>query len=83
VHPNGSGLKRVTDPTTGDVSFEPVWSPDSTKLLFSRNHFTNGSWQEDLWIANADGSGLIQVTNTPNPFDFEEAVGWSTHPIAT
>jgi Tol biopolymer transport system component len=83
VHPNGSGLKRVTDPTNGDYSFEPVWSPDSTKLLFSRVHGTQGSYQEDLWIANADGTGLIQVTDTPNPFDFEEAVGWSTHPIAT
>jgi Tol biopolymer transport system component len=83
VHPDGNGLKRVTDPTNGDFSFEPVWSPDSTKLLFSRVHVTNGSGQEDLWIANADGTGLIQVTNTPNPFDFEEAVGWSTHPLAS
>ncbi len=81
VHPDGSGLTRVTDPTNGDVSFEPVWSPDSTKLLFSRFHFTNGSGQEDLWLANADGTGLTQVTNTPDPFDFEEASGWGTHPL--
>lgn len=81
VHPDGSGLARVTDPTNGDVSFEPVWSPDSTELLFSRFHFTNGSGQEDLWSANADGTGLTQVTDTPNPFDFEEAAGWGTHPL--
>jgi Tol biopolymer transport system component len=78
VHPDGSGLTRVTDPTNKDISFEPVWSPDSTKLLFSRTHFTNGIGQEDLWIANADGSGLTQVTDTP---DFEEASGWGTHPL--
>jgi TolB protein len=81
VHPNGSGLKRITAPTNGDFSAGPlVWSPDSTKLLFLRIHFTNGSGQEDLWIANADGTGLTQVTNTP---DFEEASGWGTHPIVT
>jgi Tol biopolymer transport system component len=81
VHPDGSGLTRVTDPTNGDHSFEPVWSPDSTKLLFSRVHGTQGSYQEDLWIANADGKGLTQVTNTPDPS--EEAVGWGSHPLAT
>ena len=64
-----------------DISFEPVWSPDSTKLLFSRIHFTNGSGQEDLWLANADGTGLTQVTNTPDPFDFEEPSGWGIHPL--
>jgi TolB protein len=80
VHPNGSGLKRITNPTNGDLSFGPVWSPDSTKLLFSRIHGTQGSYQEDLWIANADGTGLTQVTNTPG---FEEAAGWGTHPLAT
>ena len=74
VHPNGSGLTRVTDPTNRDISFEPMWSPDSTKLLFSRTHLG----QEDLWIANADGSGLTQVTDTP---DFEEAAGWGTHSL--
>jgi TolB protein len=80
VHPNGSGLRRITNPTNGDLSFGPVWSPDSTKLLFSRIHGTQGSYQEDLWIANADGTGLTQVTNTPG---FEEAAGWGTHPLAT
>jgi Tol biopolymer transport system component len=79
VHPDGSGLTRVTDPTTGDVSFEPQWSPDSTKLLFARIHFTNGHFrgQDDLWISNANGTGLTQVTHTPG---FEEPSGWGTHP---
>jgi hypothetical protein len=47
--------------------------------LFSRFHFTNGIGQEDLWTANANGTGLTQVTNTPD--DFEEASGWGTHPL--
>jgi Tol biopolymer transport system component len=80
VHPDGSGLRRITNPTNGDLSFGPHWSPDSTKLLFARIHGTHGSYQEDLWIANADGTGLTQVTNAPG---FEEAVGWGTHPLAT
>jgi Tol biopolymer transport system component len=83
VHPDGSGRRRVTNPANGDLSFDPVWSPDSTKLLFARIHGTQGSYQEDLWIANADGTGLIQVTNTPGGDFFEEPVGWGTHPLAT
>jgi Tol biopolymer transport system component len=83
VRPNGSGLKRITDPTNGDYSFGPVWSPGNTKLLFSRVHFAQGSGQEDLWTANADGTGLSQVTNTAGANFFEEPVGWGTHPLAT
>ena len=77
VHPDGSGLARVTDPTNGDFSFEPVWSPDSTRLLFSRFH---PQGVENLWIANADGTGLTEVANTDG---FEEPAGWGTHPLAT
>jgi len=83
VHPDGSGLRRVTKPTNGDLSFEPAWSPDSTKLLFARYHGTQGSYQEDLWTANADGTGLSQVTDTPGGNFFEEPAGWGTHPLAT
>jgi TolB protein len=83
VHPDGSGLRRITKPADGDISFDPVWSPDSRKLLFARIHGTQGSYQEDLWTANADGTGLSQVTNTAGDNFFEEPAGWGAHPLAT
>ncbi|MDP9330040.1 MAG: hypothetical protein M3P11_05295 [Actinomycetota bacterium] len=83
VHPDGSGRRRITKPTDGDISFDPVWSPDSAKLLFGRIHGTQGGHQEDLWIANVDGTGLIQVTDTAGANFFEDPAGWGTHPLAT
>jgi hypothetical protein len=41
-------------------------------ILVPNDHF-------DLYTVNADGSGLFQVTNTPN---LDEAGGdWGTHPV--
>jgi hypothetical protein len=39
--------------------------------------FING--QEDLYTANADGSNVRQITDTP---DFEIGPDWGTHPLA-
>jgi Tol biopolymer transport system component len=80
VHPDGTGLTRLTVATNGDASFSPTWSPDGTKIMFSRVHFVNGRGQLDLWVMNADGTGLTQVTNTP---EGEEFADWGTHPLAT
>ena len=36
VHPDGTGLRELTLPSSGYASYEPVWSPDSSRLLFER-----------------------------------------------
>jgi Tol biopolymer transport system component len=42
----------------------PMWSPDGNKIIFSsnRNGKANGG---QLFIINADGTGLRQITNLP------------------
>ena len=77
VRPDGSGLSmiRLDTGTTRYFAFEPAFSPDGTKIVFCM--FING--QEDIYTANADGSGVRQVTNTP---DFENGPDWGTHPPA-
>jgi hypothetical protein len=35
--------------------------------------------QRDLYTVNADGSGLFQVTHTPDIF--EDGGDWGTHPV--
>jgi TolB protein len=79
VHPDGTGLMSLTS-GNADVSFSPAWSPDGTKLVFQRLHFVNGQAQEDLWTMNSDGSGLLRLTNTPNPSD-EGGAEWGTAPV--
>lgn len=85
VHSDGSGLRQIpvpgpcggpfSDPTTIGCS-NPVWSPDGKKIVFGRR---TGNGQRDLYTVNADGSGLFQVTHTPN---ISEGNGdWGTHPL--
>ena len=85
VHSDGSGLRQLpiagscggllSDPTTFGC-FNPVWSPDGTKIAFGRNIDDE---QRDLYTVNADGSGLFQVTHTPNISEFNG--DWGTHPL--
>jgi TolB protein len=66
----------VADPNSIDCSY-PGWSPDGTRIVFTRA--TNDGRRSDIAIANADGSGLVQITNTG---DADEA-DWGTHPAAS
>lgn len=60
VHPDGSGLREVTVPTSGSTSWTPVWSPDGTKLLFQR---VDRDGSVDLLTVSVDGTGLSKVTD--------------------
>jgi Tol biopolymer transport system component len=40
----------------------PVWSPDGTKIAFPFG-FGLGSHLGEIWVINADGSGLIKLTS--------------------
>jgi len=84
VHADGSGLRQVPVPGCGGLRsdlttfgcFNPVWSPDGKKIAFGRNR---GNEQRDVYTVNADGSGLFQVTNTPDISEFNG--DWGTHPL--
>ena len=67
VHPDGTGLETITPVKGGSGSWDPQWSPDGSKLLFQHGPDWN---QMDLWTANADGSGLSQLTHDPGRYTF-------------
>lgn len=83
VNADGTGLHQlpiepacggpISDPTSAGCSY-PGWSPDGTKIVFTRST-ANG--KSDICIVDADGSGFIQITNTG---DADEA-DWGTHPL--
>jgi len=60
-------VRRI--PGTGAGYGDPVWSPDGTRLLFDRQQdLARGlDWNEprDVYVMNADGSGLRQLTFNP------------------
>jgi len=53
---DGSGIRRITDDLYKDRG--PRWSPDGRRIAFQSNR----SGHFEMWIVNADGSGLRQLT---------------------
>ena len=57
VNADGTGRRRLTrDPAE---EFDPAWSPDGTKIAFSRSA---GGWYQ-IFVMNADGTVPVQLTD--------------------
>ena len=55
---------RRTTPANGDPqkqNYLPIWSPDGSKIAFT----TNRDGNPEIYVMNADGSGLRRMTNHP------------------
>jgi TolB protein len=83
VNPDGTGAKPLTKLTALNAdSFDPVWSPDGSKIVFESARKLDGSdsgtanENVNLWVMNADGSGATPLTNytVPGPFP-QDGVG--------
>lgn len=49
------------------IGYEPSWSPDSDKLCYMLNTDDGHEFlSSDIYVVNADGSGLLNLTDTPN-----------------
>lgn len=57
---SGSGDQKLTANAVPDGF--PAWSPDSTKIAFSRGTPAAGT---NIWVMSADGSGAAQLTTSP------------------
>ena len=69
MNTDGSGKRMLIDGQTA-TDEDPAWSPDGTRIAFTRNG-------ADIWAMNADGSGPANLTNTPNTSDDEVEPAWS------
>jgi Tol biopolymer transport system component len=60
---------------TGEVS-APTWSPDGRRVAFISSSWPKGAddWVSDVFVVDRDGSGLTQITGTP---DDEGDLDWS------
>jgi TolB protein len=66
---NGAGnAVRLTDGKANDGW--PTWSPDGRRIAFESDR--GGNW--DIWIINVDGSGLTNLTRSP---EVERFPAWS------
>jgi dipeptidyl aminopeptidase/acylaminoacyl peptidase len=72
---NGDG----TDRTTLQFGGLPAWSPDGTRITFTRQVQFGGSQNGDIFVVNADNTGLVNLIGDP-PGDtapYDEGSVWS------
>lgn len=84
VKADGSGLHQLpitpmcggafSDPRSSSC-FQPGWSPNGTKIVFTRIS-ANGT-RENIYTVNDNGSGLTQLTNTGRA----QQADWGPHPL--
>lgn len=58
MQPDGTGVTQVTNHPARDIN--PRWSPDGARIAFASER----DGDADIWVADADGSNLVQVTDT-------------------
>jgi Tol biopolymer transport system component len=73
VNADGSGLSKAKDNAPSVYAYQPTWSPDSTKVIFLE--------AKDLFLMNADGSGLTNLTHTVDENDY--AAAWQPLPLVS
>jgi TolB protein len=61
-----------------EASFDPVWSPDGTQIMFSHGLKTSDGIQGGLQVISPDGTGQRWVSDIR---DNEHQVDWGTAPL--
>jgi Tol biopolymer transport system component len=67
INPDGTGKTEIVNSQT-EIHY-PSWSPDGTKIAFSRTVFPSQNFQ--IFVVNADGSNVLQLTNTGSNYGTE------------
>jgi TolB protein len=78
--PVGRSHLRLTRNWVGDES--PTWSPDGSKIAFVRTRTSRGYGSSDIYVMNADGTGVTRLTRGhDHPAWQSVEVAWQ--PVAT
>lgn len=68
---NVDGTGRVNVSGTDGYNTEPAWSPDGTRVSFTRRHYLPGSVPtSDVYVAVADGTNQLQIAHADGEMDF-------------
>jgi len=71
MNQGGENQTLLTQAQDGN-DLNPAWSPDGSQIAFQR--LTLSTFQEDIYVMNADGSGVTNLTMN-SAFDVEPAWG--------
>ena len=67
VEADGSGLREIVASDWEHGAYNPSWSPDQQKIVFSSTGLYE-NYQEALWVCDADGSNPRQLTIGSNDY---------------
>jgi Domain of unknown function (DUF4214)/WD40-like Beta Propeller Repeat len=70
---DGTAQRALVENSDSGFNSTPNWSPDGTRIIFARDG--------DLFVLNADGSSLINITNTNNANEWDPA--WQSIPLVS
>jgi TolB protein len=73
VNRNGLNMKRMTSAL--GIEEQPAWSPDGSKIAFSGTNLATQS--SDIYVMNADGTGLVSLTADMGIGNNEMQPAWS------
>jgi Tol biopolymer transport system component len=73
---NADGSDPVQMTAGPDWDSDPSWSPDGAWIAFNRAVGGIDAVQTDLFLINADGTGLVNITNTPDDTEFNGSQAW-------
>jgi Tol biopolymer transport system component len=74
MNADGTGLTRLTDNPRLTYDFQPAWSPDGTKIAFSRQEILGAG---NIYIMDADGTGVTRLTNVTQRASWDTEPDWS------
>ena len=66
VSPDGKGLKTLA---TQGFCGSPMWSPNGKKIAYSRTT-DDVEGNGEIYLMNADGSGKVNLTKSPDRYEF-------------
>ncbi len=72
---NGGSQTNLTHSAVSEKTF--AWSPDGTRIAFLRKNAANTGDDSNLYVMNADGSGLTKVTNDNFQYQNSSNLTWS------
>jgi Tol biopolymer transport system component len=74
----GEHAKDLTQNQDPNLTYSvPSYSPDGNRIVFSNGVEFEGPTSGDIWVMNADGSGLTRLTNDGQSL----APDWGAHPV--
>ncbi|MGA2239873.1 MAG: hypothetical protein ABSG74_11740 [Candidatus Bathyarchaeia archaeon] len=79
MNADGTGVQDLTNYNLGD-NYSPVWSPDGTRIAFTRDIPCDTGECRRIFVMNADGTGQVQLTvetAEPQPSIYHYRPAWS------